>query len=430
MSMIVKIGKKGKALAKKILQPAEVHHLSYTRRIERIRTDRRICAMTFDDGPMDMPASPDRFEGRSLTDVLLDTLREYGAKGTFDVVGDTGANYPDRAGKLGSAAWGGVKYDHYPDFGKDDRGGAANNDRLIRRILEEGHQITNHGYRHIIFGRKPFVYGAREYLGDFDSAVEDLTRLHELISQKYGYDMIMARPPHYVDKMEGGFSSYDVYDRMNYQYMAASFDGAGWLPSTASDQEEALEAEVRAMVNPVREALEQDPDFFRGQIIFQKDGYNMAKRTPVAFGLAQQLAILKEYGYRVVTVEQLIEESPFADLGRDDPMFERMNELQKTRAVVYSDNALRLEQPMTDGEMAMLLAPREEALERRWNMQRINGKRAHAYAGAMDYCIEQGILGTDARPDALLTALPSEYFKETTDFSRRGVYEAYRMPGC
>ena len=38
------------------------------------------------------------------------------------------------------------------------------NDRLIRRMLDEGHQITNHGYRHIIFGKKPFVYGAREYL--------------------------------------------------------------------------------------------------------------------------------------------------------------------------------------------------------------------------------------------------------------------------
>ena len=134
MSLIVKIGKRGKRIVKKIIAPAEKHSLSYTRRIERVKTGRRICAMTFDDGPMDIPAAPDRFGGKSLTDVLLDTLAEFGAKGTFDVVGDTSENYPDKAGKVGSAAWGGVKYDHYPDINQDSKGGAVHNDRLIRRI--------------------------------------------------------------------------------------------------------------------------------------------------------------------------------------------------------------------------------------------------------------------------------------------------------
>ena len=358
MSLIVKIGKKGKKIVKKVLQPAEKHNLSYTRRIERIKTDRRICAMTFDDGPMDLPSSPDRFGGKSLTDVLLDTLAEFGAKGTFDVVGDTSENYPDKAGKVGSAAWGGVKYDHYPDIHQDDKGGAEHNDRLIRRILAEGHQITNHGYRHIIFGKKPFVYGARVYLGSLDKAVEDLQKLDKLMWDRYGYQITLHRPPHYVDKMQDGFTSYDVCDKMGYQYMAASFDGAGWLPSTLSDPEAALEAEVNAMVEPMRKALEKDPDFFCGQIIFQKDGYNMGKRTPVAFGLRKQLELLKEYGYQVVTVDTLLAESPFADLGRDDPLFEKLNKLQQERAIVYSDNCLRLDAVMTCGELAMLLAPR------------------------------------------------------------------------
>ena len=335
MSLIVKIGKKGKKIVKKVLQPAEKHNVSYTRRIERIKTDRRICAMTFDDGPMDLPSSPDRFGGKSLTDVLLDTLAEFGAKGTFDVVGDTSENYPDKAGKVGSAAWGGVKYDHYPDIHQDDKGGAEHNDRLIRRILAEGHQITNHGYRHIIFGKKPFVYGARVYLGSLDKAVEDLQKLDRLMRDRYGYQITLHRPPHYVDKMQDGFTSYDVCDKMGYQYMAASFDGAGWLPSTLSDPDAALEAEVNAMVEPVRKALEKDPDFFCGQIIFQKDGYNMGKRTPVAFGLRKQLELLKEYGYQVVTVDTLLAESSFADLGRDDPLFEKLNKLQQERAVVY-----------------------------------------------------------------------------------------------
>lgn len=124
MSLIVKAGKAGKRVLKKFL-PEEKHHVSYTRRIERVQTGERVVAMTFDDGPMDLPSSPDKFDGRSLTNILLDTLAEYDAKGTFDVVGDTSENYPDVAGKTGQADWGGVKYDHYPDINQDDRGGVC-----------------------------------------------------------------------------------------------------------------------------------------------------------------------------------------------------------------------------------------------------------------------------------------------------------------
>jgi len=425
MSLIVKVGKKGKRILKKIMPP-EKHHLSYTRRIERIRTDRRICAMTFDDGPMDMPAAPDKFNGRALTDILLDTLAEFNARGTFDVVGATDENYPDEAGKIGSAAWGGVKYDHYPDIHQDAHGGAEHNDRLIRRILAEGHQITNHGYRHIIFGKKPYVYGNRLFLGSVDEAVKDLKRLDGLMRDRYGYSITMHRPPHYVDTIGDGFTSYDVCDAMGYQYMASSFDGAGWLPSVLSDPDAALQAEVHAMSEPIRKALDEDPDFFRGQIIFQKDGYNMAKRTPVAYGLRKQLELLYLNGYQVVTLDTLLAESPFADLGRSDPLFEKMNQLQRERAVVYSDNRLRLNDPMTWGELAMLLAPKEEAISRRWAKIRKSGKREHAYCGAMDWCVEQGLLPRGAKPDAKVTALPSKLFAPVSSYTRRDVYTAYK----
>ena len=108
MSLIVKAGKMGKRVLKKFL-PEEKHHVSYTRRIERVHTKERVVAMTFDDGPMDLPSSPDKFGGRALTDLLLDTLQEYHALGTFDVVGDTSENYPDLAGKSRQADRGGVR---------------------------------------------------------------------------------------------------------------------------------------------------------------------------------------------------------------------------------------------------------------------------------------------------------------------------------
>ena len=35
-------------------------------------------------------------------------------------------------------------------------------------MLDEGHQVTNHGYRHVLFGKKPFVYGKRDHFHGFD----------------------------------------------------------------------------------------------------------------------------------------------------------------------------------------------------------------------------------------------------------------------
>lgn len=425
MSMIVKIGKQGKKIIKSLL-PAEKKYVGYTRRIERVKTDKRICAMTFDDGPMDLPASPDRFGGRAMTDVLLDTLKEYGAHVSFDVVGSTAENYPDEAGALGSAAWGGVKYDHYPDFKQDAHGGADKCERLIRRMLDEGHQITNHGYRHIIFGKKPFVYGKRASLGTLDAALSDLRRLDKLMKERYGYTLTMGRPPHYVDKIGDGFTSYDVYDRMGYQYMAASFDGAGWLPSTLPDADAALDAEVNAMIEPMRTALENDPDFFCGQIIFQKDGYNMGKRTPIAFALGEQLKLLKEYGYEVVTVEQLMRENPFADVGADDPLLPKLTKLAETAGVAFTDNRVRLNKVMTWGELAMLVAPKAEAMARREKLIRSEGK-AHPYAGAMAWCQAQKLIPAGVSSDAPVAELPESKFDTVLIFTRRNVLEAYRM---
>ena len=426
MSLIVKVGKKGKQFLKKYILPPPKHSISYTRRLERVKTSRRICAMTFDDGPMNMPVSPDRFAGRSLTDVLLDTLAQYGAKGTFDVIGDTSGNYPDEAGKEGTAEWGGTRFDHYPDIHCDNKGGVVHNERLVRRMIDEGHQITNHGYRHIIFGRKAIVYGKREYLGSMDKVMGDLKKLDDRMAEKFGYRMTMHRPPHYVDMIGDGFTAYDVCDAMGYQYMAASFDGAGWLPSVLSDPEEALQAEINAMVEPMRKALEADPDFFCGQIIFQKDGVNMCRRTPVAFGLPLQLALLKEYGYEVVTVDELVAESPFADVGRDDPLFDKLAALAKERGVAFSDNTLRLSEPMTVEALAMLLAPKGEAMSRRNSKIRAAGKRVEVCWGAMNWCVEQGYIDPAAKSADPVTKLPEGLFGDVDDYTRRSVYAAYK----
>lgn len=429
MSTFVRLGKKVKKFAKTVLLPAPKCSVGYCRRIERVKTTERVCAMTFDDGPMNLPATPDLYGGRAMTDVLLDILDEFNAKGTFDVVGTTAENYPDSKGAIGTPAWGGVAYDHYPAFEQDANGGAVHCPQLMERIVREGHQITNHGYRHILFGKKSFVYGKRRTLGSLDKVLDDLTSLDQLLRGQYGYSMRMSRPPHYVDRIDGAFTSYDAYEKMGYLYLAASFDGAGWLPAKS---ETPFEAEVDEMVLPMQKKLEEDPDFFCGQIIFQKDGYNMAMRTPVTVGLRKQLELLTNAGYRVVTVQELLERSPFADVGADDPDFEAFRALAQEHAVAYSDNTLRPDQPMTCGEFAMLAAPREAAVDERIR-QLLAGNRAYRSrcSGAMAWCKAQGLLPKNAKEnaplnaallknaDALFTAPPQA-------FTRRAVLRAYR----
>lgn len=88
---------------------------------------------------------------------------------------------------------------------------------------------------------------------------------------------------------------------------------------TTGSAQESLRAEVEAMVDPMRKVLEADPDGLAGQIIFQKDGYNMCRPDPVAFGLKKQLELLKKYGYQVVTVQRLMEYSPLCRCGPGGP---------------------------------------------------------------------------------------------------------------
>jgi peptidoglycan/xylan/chitin deacetylase (PgdA/CDA1 family) len=69
----------------------------------RISSDRKVVALTFDDGP-----NPD------ATPLILDTLAEKGVRATFFVLGSHAERWPE----------------------------------LVRRISAEGHQLGNHGYFH------------------------------------------------------------------------------------------------------------------------------------------------------------------------------------------------------------------------------------------------------------------------------------------
>ena len=87
-----------------IEQPTKWLRWIYPKALWRINPEEHAVYLTFDDGPI--PES---------TPFILDTLKEFGVKATFFMVGENVVRHPD----------------------------------LYRRILEEGHQVGNHTYNHM-----------------------------------------------------------------------------------------------------------------------------------------------------------------------------------------------------------------------------------------------------------------------------------------
>ena len=328
--------------------------MSPVRRIEFVAPPKdRMCAMTFDDGPTAAPRIP----GKSgLTAHILDVLKSHDARATFNIIGSTAENYPDIQGKLGTHYVFGTKYDHYACFMQDNSAGAANCPDLLKRMVNEGHEIANHGYRHIIFGAEYFVYRKREFFRNLDEVVADLTRLHEVVKAETGHEIKLARPPHYVDRIGRftGQNAYTAYVKMQYHYLAASFDGGGYLPSCGSYNED-----VDKMVKNLELTLKNDPNALSGQIIFQKDGYNMSMQSPIADALEKQLALLQSYGYKVVTVSELMNCSPFEDVPNNDEGLNAICGLEKHGFTTgFQNNKFKPNAPITEEQLTAMCTSR------------------------------------------------------------------------
>ncbi len=429
---IIKFAKKAKQVVKRITGEDFTPYVSWCRRIDRVKASERVCAMTFDDGPMKLP--PSNGGENSLSETLLSTLEKFNAKGTFDVIGTTRNNYPDTEGEIGTPSWSGVRHDHYPAFNKDDYAGVFACPEIVDRIISHGHEVTNHTWSHVLYGRKNIIYSKRHHFEAFADVKEDLLKLHETVSCNFNYRISLSRPPHYVDKISNRLTAYDLYALVGYQYMGASFDGAGWLPCSSYDEE------VEAMTAPLKNTLEKNADALSGQIIFQKDGYNMALRTPVADGLEKQLEILSKYGYSVITVSELLEKYPFSDIGENDEDFHLFKELVKTNAILYTDNTLRPDTLMTKGELAMFLSPREESVNKRIDALLKNKKKIgtlpsqHPYSGAWDFALRNNLFSERSfKPGKKLSLSDFENLKDFFDIekltnkplTRRNVFRAY-----
>ena len=108
------------------------------------------------------------------TNIILDVLKDKGVHAVFFVTG------------------------HY----------AANQDEIMKRIIDEGHIVGNHSYAHKVFSSM-----------SKENVKSEVLKLHSLMIDKYNYVMDLVRPP------EGRFSieSLEGTNDLNYQCVMWSF---------------------------------------------------------------------------------------------------------------------------------------------------------------------------------------------------------------
>ena len=190
-------------------------------------TNEHLISLTFDDGPH-----------TELTPEILDVLKEYNVKATFFIVGEN----------------------------------ARDNERIIERILSEGHEIGNH-----TFGHK-YLFGKRRV--DMEREID---LCDDEIFNHSEYNAILFRPP-------GGL--YDatltaVCAERGYSMVLWSIDTRDWAGTSAYD----IEKEI---INNVGD----------GAIVLMHD--YVCGESHTAEALRSVIPKLKELGYRFVTVSELI----------------------------------------------------------------------------------------------------------------------------
>lgn len=144
-----------------------------------LNDEKKIC-LTFDEG----------YEN-GYTPQILDTLKQKNVKAIFFVTYDFASQNPD----------------------------------LIKRMIDEGHIVGNHSYRH---------YSMDEVSDDV--AKEEVTYLHNYIKKKFNYTMSYFRFP------KGEFSerSLQIVKDLNYKSVFWSFAYADWDPDNQTEENQAF----------------------------------------------------------------------------------------------------------------------------------------------------------------------------------------------
>ncbi|MBQ8357168.1 MAG: polysaccharide deacetylase family protein [Clostridia bacterium] len=192
------------------------------------KTGKAQIALTFDDGPHPR-----------YTPIILDILKEFGIPATFFAVG--------------------VNVETYP--------------QLIRRIVEEGHELGNHTYNHYHVAKM---------------STETLLRDISLCSN--AIEKITEQKPRYFRPPEGVCNGdvKEICGNADMTIVMWSVDTRDWAHTPISE-----------ICNNVRHNTKN------GSIILMHDF--IGKNSPTPEALRQIIPMLRELGYEFVTVSQLLE---------------------------------------------------------------------------------------------------------------------------
>jgi cellulose synthase/poly-beta-1,6-N-acetylglucosamine synthase-like glycosyltransferase/peptidoglycan/xylan/chitin deacetylase (PgdA/CDA1 family)/spore germination protein YaaH len=208
-----------------------------------------LVALTFDDGP-----------DPRWTPAILDILKREGVPATFFVIGKNGQAYPD----------------------------------LMRRIVNEGHEIGNHTYTHPNLGEIPTSLCELE-----------LNATQRLIESETGRSTVLFRPPYFgdaeADKPQEVEPAY-LAQQLGYLMVGVRIDPDDWkLPVKAED-----------IVDRTMLRLDDNDPETRGQIVLLHD--SGGDRTETIAALPELIHQIRARGLRFVPVSDL------AGLARDQVM--------------------------------------------------------------------------------------------------------------
>ncbi len=103
---------------------------------------------------------------------------------------------------------------------------AKSQPELIQRMIDEGHVLGNHSARHPNMTKI-----------NMEEAYAEVADLHNYVSENFGYDMYLFRPP------EGAFSerTLALLQKMNYRTVCWSFAYADWDPEKQPENQSAFD---------------------------------------------------------------------------------------------------------------------------------------------------------------------------------------------
>ncbi|HEX3282497.1 MAG TPA: glycosyltransferase [Pyrinomonadaceae bacterium] len=208
-----------------------------------------MIALTFDDGP-----------DPRWTPAILDILKRENAPATFFIIGKNGQAYPD----------------------------------LVRRIVNEGHEIGNHTFTHPNLGEIPASLTELE-----------LNATQRLIESEIGRSTSLFRPPYFgdaeADKPQEVEPAYQAQN-LGYIVVGVRIDPDDWKLPVTADQ---------IVQRTIDRATDKNPET-RGEVVLLHD--SGGDRAATVQALPELIHQLRAHGFQLVPVSAL------AGLTRDQVM--------------------------------------------------------------------------------------------------------------